>query len=77
MFKTYNLTTVTGPAGANSEEQVGRKLVVEAVVSMEVDMAWESKEMSLPFRSETSFCVLKTIWTKLQVPVTCPAAMEN
>ena len=54
MIKTYNLTTVTGPAGTNSEEQVGRKQVVEAEVSMVVDMAWESQEMSLPFRSTTS-----------------------
>ena len=54
MIKTYNLTTVTGPTGANSKEQVGRKLVVEAEVSMVVDMAGESQEMSLPFRSKTS-----------------------
>ena len=54
MIKTYNLTTVTGPAGTNSEEQVGRKQVVEAEVSMVVDMAGESQEMSLPFRRKTS-----------------------
>ena len=60
MFKNYNITTVTGPTGANSKEQVGRKLVVEAEVSMVVDMAGESQEMSLPFRSKTSAKVTET-----------------